>query len=366
MQRSPVRCRKRLYLGRIILFTLCTAAMLCIVVFIPDSYAFAEDIRYVYDATGHGWTCLRTNEQMDVDFDAGVYPDGTQVAVLEKREGEPYDQVRYRVQIGRAVGWVFEGELLTEDEWMQKKESGQYRAFDSIWQVKPSLLPVEIYSHGKTEWFGTPMERQTIATMNEPSFVTLGLNDTFAHVRISDTDGFMSYGSCMIPNDLPDEVLNYTEPIWYGTAINAIQKAKGTNELNWTETERSLAYAFSVLDLNTSWTWDRVIEPSDCDISVFEAMMIAEIVLRSGDYHEYLSDDVLDLLEWDVVYYYLIHDYINPEKHIWVIYCSADPASGEDLATICYVQVDAHSKEILSITIDGPAGIMYTNDFSGQ
>jgi hypothetical protein len=69
--------------GRYLSLRSLVSLMLCAIMFSTCWVVNAEETFYLYDTTGYGWICLRSNEQMDVDRDAGAYPDGTKAAVLE-------------------------------------------------------------------------------------------------------------------------------------------------------------------------------------------------------------------------------------------------------------------------------------------
>jgi len=313
------------------------------VLLIPRTPASVESEWYLYDATGHGWICLRPEEQMDVDQRAGVYPDGTRVAVLEKREGGLYNQPRYKVQIGRAVGWVFEDELLTEEVWLQKKESGQYVPFESHWYVnRNGESSVNLYPNGYL--FGS----EPIGTVNEPSFIALGIHAFFIHVQLGDMDGYMSDIHCIPDKARPDDTLGNREiQIWIGTLERAVKKAKGTDEANWTEAERLM---LTPRDPNNALKSDREIEPSTCDISSLEAEWIIWQALIDGGY---VTDDNLALV--DRKFYYLYYDYQDPGKHIWLFVFSDSSHKAElELVTNFIVELDSHTGEIISIIVDGP------------
>jgi len=218
-------------LAPIICFVLCALAVWIMVLLMPRSPVPVESEWYLYDATGHGWTCLRANEQMDVDTGAGAYPDGTQVAVLEKIDDGLFETPRYKMQIGRAIGWVFEDEMLTEDMWLQKKESGQYVPFQSQWIVdrnQQSTVPVG--SSGNTS------DATIISAVTESSFTALGIYLSIIHAQFSNMDGFLS----VINSTSADYDTFAIHSTWVHTMQRAIHKAKGTDEARWTEMERQL------------------------------------------------------------------------------------------------------------------------------
>jgi len=278
---------------------------------------------------------------MDVDRSAGIYPDGTQVVLLDKRVDELFSQPRYKVRIGRAAGWVFEDELLTEEEWFQKKENGQYVPFQNHWHVHDNGMPsVDLYANGCI------YDSETIGIVNEPSFTALGIYYHKIHVQLSNMDGYMVIPNCIADITRPDAGADHTIDLCLDMLERAVKKAKGTNQAYWTETERTLSKPFDPM----RWTESREIEPTNCDISPLEAeRLIWQALIEEG----YVTNDTRAYFE--CVFSFLYYDYDDPTKHIWEFGFSdsLNPAEIE-VATNILVHIDAHTRKIMSIDVCGP------------
>jgi len=310
----------------------------------PSLHARAENIRYLYDATGHGWVCLRCNEQMDVEpYGAGAYPDGTRVIVLEEKRDDLFAMSRFRVQIGRAVGWVFEDELLAEDMWLQKKESGFYVPFQNQWLVNDNGMPSVLLYANSSIFDPEPI----IGTVDEPSFTALGIYNSMIHVQSREIDGYLFSYNC-IP-DITKPSITYGDRevgLWINAMERAIIKAKGTEEADWTEEERALLRPF---DPVRTWTDARQIEPANCDIGSAEAeQIILQRLIEDG----HVQEDVMAQIER--LWYFLFYDYDDPSKHIWEFAFSDSPNRADDFFTNIIANVDAHTGEITMLDVDGP------------
>jgi hypothetical protein len=326
------------------------------------SHAYADGIRYLYDATGNGWSCFWANEQLIMDYDAGVYPDGTPVMILETVNDGLYSQPRHKVQIGRAVGWVLNEELLTQEVWLQKQESCQYVGFSNQWQVNQTWA-VQLY----TSWRDITMEERLagqepsgsfIADVADTTITVLGIYCDRFHIQTSETDGFVgAYSSCLVPNELPEEVGNYVLPIWFSQMVRGIRNVKCENQASWTEDELAILNGLQNYYPNRLWSSARRIIPGENDITMAEAIIAAIDVLVGGGFQEYVSDDTIEQLGWEEGA--LIFDYTDPKKHIWDILF----VTPEDTHfTRCRIQLDAHTKEVRYVEIDGPKGILRTRD----
>jgi len=306
-----------------------------------DSYAYAETMGYLYDITGHGWVCLRTNEQMDVDFETGAYPDGTQVLILEKRDDGLFDIPRHKVQIGRATGWVFEDEFLAENEWLQKKESGQYVLFMNRWHL-------ERYAHQFAEFYESAsifVDDPIYGIALESPFTALGIYNGMIHVQLSKVDGFLHEFNCIPDIMKPDDwYFDREKKIWISAMERAITQTKGADESNWTRTERFLFYAIDP----TKWSFARQIDPEECDICSAEAERIIRQALVSEGL---VTHDTIAQFErqWHTLFY----GYDDPTKHIWEFAFSDAIHSAEpESFTEIIVELDAHTGVIVFLLFD--------------
>jgi len=325
---------------------MCTVAVLCIAALMSDLHARTEDIRYLFNATGHGWVCLRCNEQMNIErYSAGAYPDGTRVIVLEERRDDLFATPRNKVQIGRAVGWVFGDELLTENEWLQKKESGQYVPFQNHWHVNDnSQSLIDLYESPSL------FDAETIGTVNESSFIALGIYRGKIHVQLNDMDGYMLAYNCIPDITKPDITYHDREVrIWSNATERAIKKTKGADEANYTEEERGILKLMDPID-PMSFKSSREIMPTGCDITSAEAeRMIWQVLIEEG----YVTDDIIALFE--SAWCYLYYDYDDHNKHIWLFNFSNENSIAEtEFVTNITVDLDAHTGEIINIAVCGP------------
>jgi len=278
---------------------------------------------------------------MDVDYVAGAYPDGTQVAVLEKRQDGLYAMPRYKVQVGRAIGWVFEDEMLTDDMWLETKKRIQHAPFQNHWLADSAFRSIPIASNG---WWNTP-HYKIIGTLAEPSFIALGIYQWKLHAQFSDMDGFLSLRKCY---DVDGMMFFMHEPlIWITAMQNAVVRTKGADEANWTDIERAI---LEPPDPNYLPPHLRRIHPARCDIDLLEAQEIA--FRRLKDFGHIADDNITLACNYYDIYYDFYYDYFEPSKHIWEIHFSdADSGLADGEMPNSYIFfIDAHSKEIFDFS----------------
>ncbi len=343
---------------RLRIFLVCALAVLATTGSFLLAPAHAEGTAYLYDATGHGWTCLRSNEQMNIDKNAGAYPDGTAVRVLEKKEDGSFSLPRYKVKIGRFSGWVFADELLNENVWLQKKASGQYVPFENQWlideDVDEGYAPLYTGENPSTTSYNPESYRQ----VNESPFIALGIYQVDVHALLSDDDGLINFFNTISDTKYMQNSTNtywdYEFPIWINTLQRAVVKTKGTDKANWTEIERKV---LEPLEPNYTRPEEREIQPSDGDIGLEEAQAKVLHALRDAGY---VTNQ--NAAQFEYGDHYLYYDYKDTNKHIWHIqysnerWCRQNYPDSDDLPKsnpplYFSVELDARTGEVIYMTI---------------
>ena len=322
-------------LGKL-LSTLFLAAAIMIYGAIPhlsSGIALAESFQYLFDSTGNGWVCFWANEQMDADHEAGIYPDGTKVRVLERRDDGLFDISRYQVQIGRLTGWVFEDALQSEEEWQKRYDNGQYVLFNNLWHVNASEKP-KVY--GNANDFAT-----VIRDVTESSFIVLGIFVDHVHAQLSDTDGFIYYDGCMGDGRNSADTQDLAFSMWMNTIGRAVRKAKGSDAAGWSETESAMLMQHGTEDILPT---DRRITPGSCDIGLPNAVMMAKNALLTADI---IREGHIDRLECELDY--LFYDLEDSNAHFWFFSFVNKLKSDQETFERVAVILDAHTGQTISI-----------------
>jgi len=188
-----------------------------------------------------------------------------------------------------------------------------------------------------------------VVSVNESSFIALGIYEYYVHAQFSDIDGLVSFADSISDIDTLWDSLytfsNYEHPIWINTLRRAVEKAKGKDEANWTEEERNV-FKPPVEALPPA---NRAIERChDCNYDAREAKELAMHVLMDLGY---IAEDNRALFESE--FYILHYDYRDPDKHIWIVsYSSYDNVAVPEMGARYLVEFDAHTGEIIEILVD--------------
>ena len=197
---------------------------------IASALAAQSNTAFLSDCYQTGWICMRSNDTMNIDYNAHVYASGLQVEILETKTIVDIQQSEiqiYKIRIGNVEGWVFEKEITFTLDAPPEKHMG------TIVLLGDSANVFDRMEDG----VGDYDSQIGVISTNFTQMEVIGYCGLTSHVKWNDGYGFI-YSLNIIDDEGDDRHSDIAR-----TRRKAVEAYKGDSSFEkWTELEYFLSY----------------------------------------------------------------------------------------------------------------------------
>ena len=313
------------------------------------AFATGGNVAFLSDCYQTGWVCMRSNDSMNIDYNAHVYASGLQVEIVETKTIVDIHQSEmqiYKIRIGNVEGWVFEKEInFTLDE-TPKKHMG---TIDLLADSANIFDRIE-------EGVGDYDSQLGVISTNFTKIEVIGYCGLTSHVKWNDGYGFI-YSLNIIDDEGDDRHSDIAR-----TRRKAVEAYKGDSSFEkWTELEYLLSYGEieleNFLQDNPSFSFDG--KPSGIENDIKDAVVPFDREI-SDDEKGIAANGAQAAFRLDSWYLIESMDELNEElrqeqgiipPHTWVVLMSGDIISYGNLSTPLWDATEIQSLPLEGITI---------------